>query len=107
MPLTVNPQDITCVNSFEWEIKVDLDSVHSHEEDGVTKEVYSLCSASIEKTNKFQLSTEVYIRQGYTETLIAQRLSPPFLLRTEPRKQKGKYFGKILFSGFRVFLMRY
>jgi len=72
----------------KWKLNLDLDSVYAAEENGIVKEVYALCPSNIYVTNKFQLVTELYVREdtcGYGDRLICKKRSQPFLLRTPQR----------------------
>ena len=78
----------------KWRLTLDLDSVYDATEDDILKEVYALCPSNIKVTNKFQLVTELYLRQedasgNVTNRLIGKKESQPFLLRTKPRKNKA------------------
>ena len=72
-----------------WRLNLDLDSVYDAEENGIVKEVYALCPSNIYVTNKFQLVTELYVRQGDAygndDRFICRMESQPFLLRTKLR----------------------
>ena len=73
----------------KWKLYLDLDSVYDAEESGIVKEVYALCPSNIYVTNKFQLVTELYVREGDAygngDRLIGKKKSQPFLLRTPQR----------------------
>ena len=77
-----------------WRLTLDLDSVYDATEDDILKEVYALSSSNIEGTNKFQLVTELYLREedtsgNVTDRLVGKKQSQPFLLRTKPRKKNA------------------
>ena len=82
----------TCTQegATKWRLNLDLDSVYEAEENGIVKQVYTLCPSNIFVTNKFQLVTELYLRQEdaygkFTDRLLRKKESQPFLLRTQPR----------------------
>ena len=82
----------TCAQegTTKWRLDLDLNSVYEAEENGIVKEVYALCPSNIDVTNKFQLVTELYVRQedaagNVADRLIGRRKSHPFLLRTPQR----------------------
>ncbi|XP_065060043.1 uncharacterized protein LOC135687420 [Rhopilema esculentum] len=99
------PYECKAISASSWRLSLDLDTVYMASEGGVNKEVYALCPSNIEKTNKFQLVTEVYVRQvdefgKQVDMLIGKKESKPFLLRTEPRHPPANKTGAITNGGY-------
>ena len=84
----------TMESDKRWILSLDLDSVYNAQEDGYLKEVYGLCPSNIDVTNKFRLITELFVRNtdllgNEADRLLAKKESKPFLMRTEPRRNKS------------------
>ena len=80
-------RDVTV--SCQWKFHVDLDSVYKTD-DG--KEIYKLCTAKVDDTNKFELVTKIFVKVNGERKLAAEKVSEPFQLRT--LKSAGKPIGK-------------